>query len=159
VVLQVWAATLITGGLIAAIAFGDPLRTAGWLCLGLYGAGIYALARYVPRFQYLAALPPLLSLLALAAWFFLRIFPPSAEEIDAFGPTLLVMGGGFAIAAFALLWNAGRPGFWAGVTVGATLLHFLLGWYVLRGKFPGMPWSLLSLALALPFLAAAERLQ
>ncbi|MCW5742930.1 MAG: DUF2339 domain-containing protein [Alphaproteobacteria bacterium] len=159
VVGQVWAATLITGGLLVGIAVGDPLRTAGWLCLGLYGAGIYALARYVPRFQYLAGLPPLLSLSALAIWWFVHFWGgPTAEEVDAFGPTLLVMGGGFAIAAFALMWNAGRPGFWAGVTVGATLLHFLLGWYTLRGKFPAMPWSLLSLGLALPFLAAADRL-
>jgi uncharacterized membrane protein len=158
VVLQVWAATLVTGGLLVVIAIGDPLRTAGWLCLGLYGAGIYALARYVPRFQYLAALPPMLSLLALSAWWFVRIFPPSAADAEAFGPTLLVMGGGFAIAAFALMWNAGRPGFWAGVTVGATLLHFLLGWYVLHDRFPGLPWSLISLGLALPFLAGADRL-
>lgn len=159
VVLQVWAATLIAGGLLVGITIGDPLRAAGWLCMGLYGAGIFALARYVPRFQYLAALPPLLSLVALSMWWFARFAGPSAAEIDAFGLTLLVMGGGFAVAAFALMWNAGRPGFWAGVTVGATLLHFLLGWYALRGKFPGMPWSLLSLGLALPFLAAAERLQ
>ncbi|MGE0426272.1 MAG: DUF2339 domain-containing protein, partial [Reyranellaceae bacterium] len=158
VVLQVWFATVITGGLIAVIAFADPLRTSGWLCLGLYGAGIYALARYVPRFQYLGALPPLLSLLALSAWWFVRLFPPSAADVDAFGPTLLIMGGGFAIGAFALLWNAGRPGFWAGVTVGATLLHFLLGWYTLGDRFPGMPWSLLSLGLALPFLVGADRL-
>jgi len=159
VVLQVWAATLITGGLLVGIVIGDPMHVAGWLCLGLYGAGIYALARYVPRFQYLAALPPLLSLAALAAWWFVRVFPPGAEMIDAFGPTLLIMGGGFAIAAYALLWNAARPGFWAGVAVGATLLHFLLGWYTLRGTLPGMPWSLISLGLALPFLAAADRLQ
>ncbi len=158
VVMQVWAATIVTGGLLVGITVGDPLRTAGWLCLGLYGAGIYALARYVPRFQYLAALPPLLSLLALAGWWFVRVFPPGAEVIDAFGPTLLIMGGGFAIGAFALLWNAGRPGFWAGVTVGATLLHFLLAWYTLGDTLPGMPWSLLSLGLALPFLVAADRL-
>jgi uncharacterized membrane protein len=158
VVLQVWAATLVTVGLLAIIASADPMRTAGWLCLGLYGAGIYALARYVPRFQYLAALPPLLSLLALAAWWFVRIVPPGPLTVDAFIPTLLIMGGGFAIGAFALLWNAGRPGFWAGVTVGATFLHFLLGWYTLSDKLPGMPWSLLSLGLALPFLVAADRL-
>lgn len=158
VVLQLWAATLITGGLLVGIAIGDPLRTAGWLCMGLYGAGIYALARYVPRFQYLAALPPLLSLAALSMWWFARFFGPSAAEVDAFGPTLLVMGGGFAIAAFALMWNAGRPGFWAAVSVGATLGHFMLGWYALRGLYPGMPWSLISLGLALPFLAGAERL-
>lgn len=158
VVLQLWAATLITGGLLVGVAIGDPLRNAGWLCLGLYGAGIYALARYVPRFQYLAALPPLLSLAALWLWWFVRFGVPSAAEIDAFAPTLIVMGGGFAVAAFALLWNAGRPGFWAAVTVGATLGHFLLGWYTLRGTYPGMPWSLISLGLALPFLAGAERL-
>ena len=159
VVLQLWAATLITGGLLVGLVLGDFLRTPGWLCLGLYGAGIFALARYVPRFQYLAALPPLLSLAALALWWFLRIFPPNPAEVDAFARILLVMGGGFAVAAFALMWNAGRPGFWAGVTVGATLLHFLLGWYAMRLKLPDMPWSLVSLALALPFLAAAERLQ
>jgi uncharacterized membrane protein len=44
------------------------------------------------------------------------------------------------------------------LSVAAALSHFLLCWYVLRFSFPGVPWGLISLALAVPFLVGAERL-
>jgi uncharacterized membrane protein len=68
-------------------------------------------------------------------------------------------GGLYAAAAFALLWNAPRPGFWAALSVSAALSHFLFAWYVLRGTaVGGVPWGLISVGLAAPFLVGAERL-
>ena len=57
-----------------------------------------------------------------------------------------------------MLWNAARPGFWAALSVGAALAHFLLAWWVLREMAAGTPWGLISMVLALPFLVGAERL-
>ena len=57
-----------------------------------------------------------------------------------------------------MLWNAGRPGFWAALSVAATFTHLLLCWYVLRGTATGTPWGLISIGLAAPFLVGAERL-
>ena len=54
--------------------------------------------------------------------------------------------------------DSARPGFWAALAVAATLAHFLLCWYVLRGVAVGTPWGLISVALAVPFLVGAERL-
>ena len=70
----------------------------------------------------------------------------------------LLMGGFYATAAFALMWNAGRPGFWAALAVGAALSHYLLIWYTQRGISPGTPWGLISIGIAVPFLVGAERL-
>jgi uncharacterized membrane protein len=56
------------------------------------------------------------------------------------------------------MWNSGRPGFWAALSVGAALTHFLLAWYTQRTVAPGTPWGLISIAIAVPFLVGAERL-
>jgi uncharacterized membrane protein len=69
-----------------------------------------------------------------------------------------VFGGGYAAGAFALMWNAGRPGFWAALSVAAALVHFLFCWFVLRTVAAGTPWGLISIGLAVPFLVGAERL-
>ena len=37
----------------------------GWLALAVHGVGLYALGRWTPRFQYVAALAPALSLATL----------------------------------------------------------------------------------------------
>ena len=146
----VWAALGVTGVLIVAlIVQDDGKQTAGWLALAAHGIGLFALARWTPRFQYVAALAPLLSIAALALW--RRHRSSSAGWPPSFG-------GLYAAAAFALLWNAARPGFWAALAVAAALAHFLLAWYVLRGVADGTPWGLISIALALPFLVGAERL-
>ena len=145
----VWAALGATGALIVAlIVQDDGKQTAGWLALGAHGIGLFALARWTPRFQYVAALAPLLSIAALALW----------RDTGGFSSMAASFGGLYAAAAFALLWNAARPGFWAALAVSAALAHFLLAWYVLRGLADGTPWGLLSIALALPFLIGAERL-
>jgi uncharacterized membrane protein len=145
----VWTALGVTGALIVALVVQDDgEQTAGWLALAAHGVGLFALARWTPRFQYVAALAPLLSFVALALW----------RDTGQFGGMTASFGGLYAAAAFALLWNAARPGFWAALAVTATLAHFLLAWYVLRGVADGTPWGLISIALALPFLVAAERL-
>ena len=79
-------------------------------------------------------------------------------DSEDFAWRAILLGGFFAAGAFALLWNAARPGFWAALAVAATLAHFLLCWYVLRGVAAGTPWGLISVALAVPFLVGAERL-
>jgi uncharacterized membrane protein len=145
----VWTALGVTGVLIVAlIVQDDGKQTAGWLALAVHGIGLFALARWTPRFQYVAALAPLLSIAALALW----------RDTGQFGGMAASFGGLYAAAAFALLWNAARPGFWAALAVAAALAHFLLAWYVLRGVADGTPWGLISIALALPFLVGAERL-
>jgi len=145
----VWAAFVVTGALIVAlIVQDDGKQTAGWLALAAHGLGLFALARWTPRFQYIAALAPLLSIVALALW----------RDADGFGSMAASFGGLYAAAAFALLWNAARPGFWAALAVSVALAHFLLAWYVLRDIADATPWGLISIALALPFLVAAERL-
>ena len=145
----VWAALAVTGVLIVALIVQDGgQQTAGWLALAAHGIGLFVLARWTPRFQYVAALAPLLSIAALALW----------RDTGEFGGMAATFGGLYAAAAFALLWNAARPGFWAALAVAAALVHFLQAWYVLRGVAADTPWGLISIALALPFLVGAERL-
>src|SRR5262249_61445700 len=79
-------------------------------------------------------------------------------EADRLTWIAALLGGFYAAGAFALLWNAGRPGFWAALSVAAALSHFLAAWYVLRATVPGTPWGLISIGLAVPFLIGAERL-
>jgi uncharacterized membrane protein len=99
-----------------------------------------------------------LSLAALALWWFLSGGSLPGWEADRFAWVTVLLGAAYAAGAFALMWNAGRPGFWAALSVGAALSHFLLCWYVLRGTAAGTPWGLISVGLAAPFLVGAERL-
>lgn len=155
----VWSAIGVTGALLVVLIVQDGGRqTTGWLALALHGIGVFALGRWTPRFQYAAALAPVLSLGALALWWvFSRDMP--AEWNDArFAWLAIGFGGLYAAGAFALLWNAARPGFWAALSVAAALSHFLLSWYVLRSSGTGGSWGLISIGLAAPFLVGAERL-
>ncbi len=154
----VWTALGVTGvSVMALIVLDNGKQDAGWLMLALHGAGAYALARWTPRFQYAGGLAPLLSLATLALWWL---------ERGAYGPfddarfawIAAIFGMLYAGGAFALMWNAGRPGFWAALSVASGLLHFLFCWYVLRAVAPGTPWGLISIGLAAPFLVGAERL-
>lgn len=159
VALLVWAALGVTGFLIVGLIFQDNgKQSAGWLALAVHGVGLYALGRWTPRFQYVAALAPILSVAALVLWWAdTRGTGPDWDGED-FAWRAILLGGFFAAGAFALLWNAARPGFWAALAVAATLAHFLLCWYVLRGVAAGTPWGLISVALSVPFLVGAERL-
>ena len=161
VVALVWTALAGTGVLLTCLILDDHGRqNAGWLALALHGAGVYAFGRWTARFQYAATLAPALSLAALAVWW-ATAGGSGADgdwEVGRFAWLTLSFGGLYAAAAFALLWNAGRPGFWAALSVAAAFGHFLLGWYVLRDAAPGTPWGLISVGLAMPFLVGAERL-
>ena len=133
---------------------------AGWRS-PLHGIGLYALARWTPRFQYVASLAPALSLATLGLWWFDNQLGRRAARVRRrarFAWLAIAYGGLYAAGAFALMWNAGRPGFWAALSVSAALAHFLLCWWVLRSVAPGTPWGLISIGLAAPFLVAAERL-
>lgn len=148
----VWSALAVTGMLLGALVINDEGRqTAGWVALGAHGVGLYALGRWTPRFQYVAALAPVLSLATLGLWWFDALR-------DGLGPLTVVFGMLYAAGAFALMWNAARPGFWAALAVAAALAHFLFAWWTLRTVASGTPWGLISIGLAAPFLVAAERL-
>ncbi|MBS0518452.1 MAG: DUF2339 domain-containing protein [Proteobacteria bacterium] len=155
----VWTALAVTGALLAIIVVQDNgQQAAGWLALAAHGAGVYALARWAPRFQYQGVLAPLLSLAALAVWWLNMSGASLGWDADRFAWLCLLFGALYAGGAFALMWNAARPGFWAALSVAAALTHFLLCWYVLRSLKTATPWGLISLALAVPFLVGAERL-
>jgi uncharacterized membrane protein len=148
----VWAALAATGALLAVLIVLDEGRqAAGWVALGAHGVGLYALGRWTPRFQYVAALGPVLSLATIALWWF-------DGHTDGLGPRTIVFGTLYAAGAFALMWNAARPGFWAALSVGSALAHFLFAWWALRNVETGTPWGLVSIGLAAPFLVGAERL-
>jgi uncharacterized membrane protein len=154
----VWASLAVTGGLLVlAIAQDRGVQTAGWLALAVQGIGIFAFSRAAPRFQFAAGLAPALSLAALAFWWWTGSGVAADWNDGRFAWLVTIFGGLYAGAAFALLWNAARPGFWAALSVSAALSHFLFAWYVLRGT-PGIPWGLMSVGLAAPFLVGAERL-
>jgi len=159
IVLQVWAALGVTGVALVGLILDDRgVQSAGWIALGLHGAGAFALARLAPRFQYAATLAPALSLLALARWWQIQHGSPVPWDNDQFATRAILFGALYAAGAFALMWNAGRPGFWAALSVATALTHFLLCWFVLRGTATGTPWGLISIGVAVPFLVGAERL-
>ena len=102
---MVWAALATTGVLLGALITNDEGRQmAGWVALGAHGIGLYALGRWTPRFQYVAALAPILSLGTLGLWWFDALR-------DGLGPLTITFGTLYAAGAFALMWNAARPGF------------------------------------------------
>lgn len=159
VVALLWTVLGGTGALLVAIIVADSgQQNTGWLSLGVHGLGAYALGRWAPRFQYHAALAPVLSLAALALWWLTITGASLGWDADRFAWLALLFGGLYAAGAFALMWNAPRPGFWAALSVAAALTHFLFCWYVLRDLKTATPWGLISIGLAAPFLVGAERL-
>lgn len=155
----VWTAFGVTGALLVAVVVDDHgQQAAGWLALALHGIGLLALGRWAPRVQYVAALPAILSLLTLELWWSSTSGLGSHWDSERFAWVVILFGGFYAAAAFALMWNAARPGFWAGLSVATALAHFLLSWGVLRNVATGTPWGLISVGLAVPFLVGAERL-
>ena len=157
---KIVAAATVTGLLLVGGIVGAETSPVGWACLLLHGAGIYWLARKVPRFQWLAVIPPLLSIFAFGLWRLQSLVPfgPTFVEQVKFAEAIAVVGGLIAAGALALLWNAGRPGFWAALSVATAALHFVLAYAALRHHLPDTTWGAISLGLALPFLVASERL-
>ncbi len=159
VVALVWASLVTTGVLLAVVIVEDGgKQIAGRFSLALYGVGVFAFGRWTPRFQYAASLAPLFSLVTLGLWWLIARDTPADWNETRFGWMAVSFGGLYAAGAFALLWNAARPGYWAALSVAAALAHFLFAWYVLRGSTSGTPWGLISIGLAVPFLVGAERL-
>ena len=158
VVALVWTALAATGrpARRRSSSATAASRTVGWLALAAHGIGLYALGRWTPRFQYVAGLAPALSLATLGLWWFDNA--GVAFDNARFAWLVIFYGGLYAAGAFALMWNAARPGFWAALSVSAALAHFLFCWWVLRSVAAGTPWGLISIGLAAPFLVAAERL-
>lgn len=155
----VWASLVVTGVLLALVIVQDGgEQKAGWLALALYGIGAFAFGRWTPRFQYAASLAPAFSLGTLGLWWLLARDVPAGWDEVRFGWMAVSFGALYAAGAFALLWNAPRPGYWAALSVAAALSHFLFAWFVLRGSAGGTPWGLISIGLAVPFLVGAERL-
>ena len=114
----VWVALAGTGALLVCLVVDDNgQHKAGWLALALHGAGVYALGRWTPRFQYAAALGPGLSLAALALWWAATRGAGAGWDAERFAWLTILFGGLYSASAFALLWNAGRPGFWAALSV------------------------------------------
>lgn len=154
-----WSALAATGALtgLIVVVYGGT-QTVGWVALAVHGLALCGFARWTPRFQYAAGLGPILSLATLGLWWL--VTGGSGREWDGshFGWVSTLFGLLYAGGAFALMWNAGRPGFWAALSVAAAFAHFLLCWYVLRFADTGAPWGLISIGLAAPFLVGAERL-
>lgn len=134
----VWTALGLTGVLLVAIIVQDDgEQSTGWLALAAHGIGLFVLARGTPRFQDVAGLAPVLSIVALALW----------GPTDRFAWYASLFGALYAAGAFALLWNAARPGFWAALSVASALAHFLLCctccavWRPARlGAWSASPW-------------------
>ena len=155
----VWAALGLTGLLLVAVIVSDDGRqSAGWLALAVHGAGLYALGRWTPRFQYVAALAPLLSIAALALWWGIARGTGAAWDADRFAWVAILLGGFYAGRRLRAAVERGPAGFLGGAVRrrGARSLSSLLVRAARRGR--GTPWGLISIGLAVPFLVGAERL-
>jgi len=158
VAVKVAVAMIVTGVLLVLCLLDAETRWEGWFALLLHAATVYALARWVPRYQWLAVAPPLFSLASFLLWRGPSWFDTDFAYVESFARTIAIVGGLLAAGAMALLWNAGRPGFWAALSAATAFLHLLVAYGALRSGLPDTAWGGLSLALALPYLVVAERL-
>ena len=146
---QVWAAIAATGvALVALVVQDEGRQIAAWIALAVHGACLYAFGRWTPRFQYAAVLAPLLSLAALALWWSVASGWQPDWYDGRFALWSIVFGGLYAAGAFALMWNAGRPGFWTALSVAAALSHW-------RDRMTGATEALGYLAAGVSFFIAA----
>lgn len=152
----VWAASGLMAGLAGLLVVMAGYGWVAWTVLVAVAILQAGFARYRPRFTFLALLAPLAGLAAFA-WWGLVDGQGIAAEPQRIGWTALAVAGTMAAAAFALMWNAPRPGFWAALAGATAFLHFAV---VVASSWDmaGPPrWGLVSVLLGLPFLAAAER--
>jgi len=158
VVALVWTALGLTGFLLVAVIFQDDgKQSAGWLALAAHGAGLYALARWTPRFQHAAALA------RFCRWARSLCGGARHRRGNGLGCRPIRLGrdpvgrllcrGGLRAAV-----ERGPAGLLGGSLRRRRFTHFLLSWYVLRSVAIGTPWGLVSIGLAVPFLVGAERL-
>ena len=153
----VWTALAGTGALLGALVFrdGGSRTRAGWRSPCTASASMRSAAGRRAS----STLPGWRRRCRWRRWAFGGSTTAGRAFDDArFAWLVIFYGGLYAAGAFALMWNAARPGFWAALAVSSALGHFLFCWWVLRNVSVGTPWGLISIGLAAPFLIAAERL-
>lgn len=158
VMLLTWAAAAIMLALQAWLLARSDYAGPHWVLFVLGALALFALGRQAPTLQWLALVPVGLSLLLFAAWAEdFRLLRPEGLTARGIALTALAVGGVFSAAAYALLWNARRPGFWAALSAGSAFLHFIVLCAALYKFDVGLSWGYLSLLLAIPFLLVSER--
>ena len=115
----VWGAAVVMLVLQALLLARTEYATLHWVLFVLAGLSLFALGRQVPTLQWLALVPVAISLLLFVNWAdryqWLRPGGVTAQNVAL---TALIVAGAFSAAAYALLWNARRPGFWAALSAG-----------------------------------------
>ncbi len=153
-----WAATSIMLGLQALLLAKTGYVSLHWAFFVFAGLSLFALGRQAPTLQWLAMVPVALSVFLFLHWADnLQLYRPDGVTARSIAFTALVVGGAFSAAAYALLWNAKRPGFWAALSAGGALIHFLAICMAFYKTDIGLAWGYISLLLAIPFLIGAER--
>lgn len=149
-----WVMAATTSLLIAATVGQADFAGMNWAILLAHAALLYGAARFLPGLTFLAVIPAVISLGLFLNWRDL-VLPETAA---AFGWTALVVAGLLSGGAFALLWGAIWPGFWAALAGLSALLHFGVVAAALWDMPIDLPWGLVSIVVGLPFLIGAERL-
>jgi uncharacterized membrane protein len=154
----IWSAAAIMLALQAFLLVKADHVPLHWALFVLSGLSLFALARPAPTLQWLALLPVGISLLLFVGWAEdFKWLRPAGVTVQSIALTALIVAGVFSAAAYALLWNAKRPGFWAALSAGSAFAHFIAICAALYQFDIGLKWGYLSLLLAIPFLIGAER--
>lgn len=156
----VWAALGVTQTLLALLVDKAGYGVREWVLYAALAAVVFWQARSVARWQAMAIMPAALSLLIFAGW---------GQGIDSLQPgvpgaatmawTAVVVAGAMSVAAYVLLWNARRPGFWAALASGSAFLHFAVVCGSLFDRGIGLSWGYVSLLLSLAPLLGAVRVE
>lgn len=154
----VWSAAGIMLALQALLLARAGFPSLHWVLFVFAGLSIFALARQVPPLQWLTLVPVALSVILFLHWAEdFRWLRPAGVTAQTVAFTALMVAGAFSAAAYALMWNAKRPGFWAALSAGGAFLHFIAICAALYKSNIGLNWGYISLLLAVPFLIGAER--
>ena len=151
----------------------DHYSVVSLVLMGLFVVLVGAVARRRPEIDILVPGAIVLVILALALWHMPDLiagYPPGTgvpsrlayepivpPQLEPFVTTtvlsVVLLGGG----AFAALWGAARPAYWAAISTTAPLVLTAVAYWRVQGFAPNLFWGLAGLALAGPFLLAAER--
>ncbi|MDF3075213.1 MAG: putative rane protein, partial [Alphaproteobacteria bacterium] len=154
----IWSAAAIMLALQAFLLVKTNHVPLHWALFVLSALSLFALARQAPTLQWLALLPIGFSLLLFVGWAQdFKWLRPADITAQGIAVTALIVAGVFSAAAYALLWNAKRPGFWAALSAGGAFVHFIAICAALYTFDVGLKWGYVSLLLAIPFLIAAQR--